>query len=190
MANASLNIERERRNWKWFLFWGILLIVLGIAAMIFAYPATLVTVLALGWLMFASGIVEGIQAFHARGWSHVLLHVAGAALGILIGLLVTTHPIAGALAWTLLFATFLTVIGLFRIIAAVSLRYRSWGWTVLDGIIALALGTMLWIGLPWTGLWFMGIALGISLILRGWSTVMFAFAIRTLGEVIPIRSAA
>jgi uncharacterized membrane protein HdeD (DUF308 family) len=116
--------------------------------------------------------------------------VAGAALGILIGLLVTTHPIAGALAWTLLFATFLTVIGLFRIIAAVSLRYRSWGWTVLDGIIALALGTMLWIGLPWTGLWFMGIALGISLILRGWSTVMFAFAIRTLGEVIPIRSAA
>jgi uncharacterized membrane protein HdeD (DUF308 family) len=116
--------------------------------------------------------------------------VAGGALGILIGLLVVTHPIAGALGWTLLFASLLTVIGLFRMIAAISLHYRRWGWAVFDGIVTLVLGLLLWAGLPWSGLWFLGFALGISLILRGWSTGMFAFAVRAVSHVAPIRRVA
>jgi uncharacterized membrane protein HdeD (DUF308 family) len=88
-------------------------------------------------------------------------------LGILLIVLGITHPVAGALAWTLLFATFLTVIGLFRLAAAIWLRYRSWGWAVLDGIVTLVLGLLLWAGLPWSGLWFLGFALGIALLLRG-----------------------
>lgn len=106
-------------KWGWFLVLGILLIVLGAVALVFTPAATLASVLILGWLMFLSGIVEGIDAFHARRWSGVLLHVAGAVLGILVGLLVVTEPLAGALAFTLLFACFFTVIGLFRIIAAI-----------------------------------------------------------------------
>ena len=183
-------IEPLRKNWGWFLLLGILLIVLGTIAAAYAYAATLVSVLVLGWLMFCSGIIEAIHAFQDHGRSHVLIHVTGATLGIMIGLLIITHPVAGALGWTLLFASFLTVIGLFRIIAAVSLRYRSWGWGVLDGIVALGLGVLLWIGLPAVSLWFMGIALGVSLMFRGWSTVMFAYAIRNIGEVVPIRRAA
>ena len=87
-------------RWGWFLALGILLVVLGIVALVYTPAATLASVLVLGWLMFFSGIVEAVHAFHARGWGGVLLHVAGGALGILIGLLVVTHPIAGALAWT------------------------------------------------------------------------------------------
>jgi len=70
----------------------------------------------------------------------VLLHVLGAVLGILVGLIVVTHPVAGALAWTLLFAAYFTVIGIFRTIAAIQLKYQSWGWAVFDGIVTLVLG--------------------------------------------------
>ncbi len=42
------------------------------------------------------------------------------AIGILIGLLIVTRPVAGALVWTLLFASFFTVIGLLRLVAAIS----------------------------------------------------------------------
>ena len=56
-----------------------------------------------------------------------------------------------------LFASFLSVIGLFRLVAAIWLRYRSWGWAVLDGIVTLMLGLLLWAGLPWSGLWFLGL---------------------------------
>jgi uncharacterized membrane protein HdeD (DUF308 family) len=189
MSSPALLTHLHHR-WGWFLALGIILIVLGIIALVYTPAATLATVLVLGWLMFFSGIVEAVHAFQARAWTGVLLHVAGGALGIFVGLLVVTHPIAGALAWTLLFASFLTVIGLFRTIAAVWLRYRSWGWALFDGIVTLVLGLMLWAGLPWSGLWFLGFALGIALMLRGWSNVMFAFAIRSFGHDVALRPAA
>lgn len=184
------DFERLHHRWGWFLGMGILLIVLGIVALVYTGAATLASVLVLGWLMFFSGIVDAVHAFHARGWGGVLLHVAGGALGILVGLLVVTHPIAGALVWTLLFAAFLTVIGLVRLVAAIWLRYRSWGWAVFDGIVTLVLGLLLWAGMPWSGLWFLGFALGIALILRGWSSIMFSFAVRAIGHVAAARPAA
>lgn len=173
-----IDFENLRKNWGWFLVLGILLIVLGAVALIYTPSATIGTVLLLGWLMVFSGIVEAVDAFQVRGWGGVFLHLAGGVLGILIGLMVVTHPVAGALAWTLLFAAFFTVIGLFRLIAAIWLRYRSWGWVAFDGVVTLVLGILLWTGMPWSGLWFLGFTLGITLLLRGWSTVMFAFAAR------------
>ncbi len=192
MATTPIHVHFQHlgHRWGWFLVVGLLLIALGIVALAFTPAATLASVLTLGWLMFFSGIVEAVHAFHARGWGGVLLHVAGAALGILIGLLVVTDPLAGALAFTLLFATFCTVMGLFRLIAAIWLRYRSWGWAVLDGVVTLALGVLLWAGMPWSGLWFLGLALGIALILRGWSDVMFALAVRSINHVVALRPAA
>ncbi len=186
----SADFERLHHRWGWFLTLGILLVVLGIVALVYTLAATIASVLLLGWLMFFSGVVEAVHAFHARGWGGVLLHVAGGALGILIGLLVVTHPVAGALAFTLLFACFFTVIGLFRLVAAIWLRYRSWGWALFDGIVTLVLGLLLWAGMPWSGLWFLGFALGVALILRGWSSIMFSFAVRAIGHVVTVRPAA
>lgn len=192
MASTRIPVHLDDlgRRWGWFLALGMLLILLGIIALVFTPAATLASVLILGWLMFFSGIVEAVHAFHARGWGGVLLHVAGAALGILVGLLVVTDPLAGALAFTLLFASFFTVIGLFRLVTAIWLRYRSWGWAVFDGLVTLALGVLLWAGLPWSGLWFLGLALGIALILRGWSDIAFALAARSVGHLVGLRPAA
>jgi hypothetical protein len=105
-------------------------------------------------------------------------------------LLVITQPVAGALAWTLLFASFLIVIGLFRLTAAIWLRYRSWEWAVFDGIVTLALGLLLWSGLLWSGLCFLGFALGIAFLLRVWSAVMFAFAVKRISNPVLIRRVA
>jgi len=73
--------------------------------------------------------------------------------------------VAGALAWTLLFASFLTVIGGFRLIAAISLKFPHWGWAVFDGVVTLGLGILLWAEWPWSGLWFL-LEMGISQQLR------------------------
>ena len=64
------------------------------------------------------------------------------------------------------------------------------GWAVLDGIVTLVLGLLLWAGLPWSGLWFLGFALGIALLLRGWSAVIFAFAVRHISNPVLIRRVA
>ncbi len=189
-AASLIGLEPVCHRWGWFLALGIILIALGVLSLTFAPAATLASVLVLGWLMFVSGIIEGVYAFHARGWGGVLLHVLGAVLGILMGLLVVTHPVAGALAWTLLFASYFTVVGLFRTIAAIHLRYRSWGWAVFDGIVTLSLGLLLWAEWPVSAIWFLGFALGIALILRGWTMVMFALAARAFTHRLGLERAA
>lgn len=186
----AFDLENLRRKWRWFLALGIALIVLGIIALSVMPAATLATVMILGWLLVFSGVVEAAHGFHVRGWGGMFLHRAGGILGVLIGLLIVTHPVAGALAWTLLFASFFTVIGLFRMVAAIRLKFPNWGWAVFDGTITLLLGILLWADWPWSGLWFVGLSVGISLLLRGWSSVMLALAVRTLAGPQEMRRAA
>jgi uncharacterized membrane protein HdeD (DUF308 family) len=186
------DFEHLRHDWGWFLVLGILLIILGCVALAFTPAATLATILVLGWIIAASGIIECIGAFRARRSRGVFLHLLAGALGIALGLLIVTHPLAGAMAWTLLFAAYCTVIGAFRIASALAVRYRSWGWALFDGVVTLVLGIMLWAQWPVSALWFLGLALGVALLLRGWSTVMFAFAVRNLADIatVPLRRVA
>ena len=181
-TTLMMSFEQIRHRWGWFLVLGIILIVLGLFALVYIPAATLASVLVLAWLMIASGIIEGIYAFHARRWIGVLVNILWAVLSIFAGLLVVTHPLAGTLALTLLFAMYFTVIGLFRIIAAIYLKYRSWGWSVFDGIVSFVLGTLIWAEWPSTAIWFLGLALGATLVLRGWAMVAFAFAVHALPQ--------
>lgn len=175
-----LDIDQMRHRWGWMLALGILMVILGTIALFIAPAATIGTVIVLGWLLVISGVIEAIHAFRVRRWGGFFLHLIGGILGVLIGLLVVTHPVAGALAWTLLFASFFTVIGIFRIVAAAALKFPNWGWAVFDGIVTLGLGTILWLQWPWSGFWYLGIAVAVALILRGWSYVMLAIALHNL----------
>lgn len=179
-------VEEVRHKWGWLLVLGIAMVILGVIALGMIPVATVASAIVFGWLLVISGIFEAVHGFQVRGSHSMFLHVLGGVLGVLIGLLVVTHPIAGALAWTLLFASFLTVIGLFRSIAALVLKFPHWGWALFDGIITLVLGVSLWAGWPSAGVWFLGFAVGVALLLRGWSYVMLAFALRRIhppGEI-------
>lgn len=185
-----LGVERLRRDWGWLLALGVILIMLGTAALVLLPISTVAAVMVLGWLMVLSGVVEAVHAFRVRGWGGVFLHLVGGVLGVLVGLLVVTHPLAGALAWTLLFAALFTVIGMFRTVAAIRLKFPNWGWAVFDGLVTLGLGILLWAQWPTSAFWFLGLAVGVSLILRGWSYVMFAIAVRRLASLTEVRRAA
>jgi uncharacterized membrane protein HdeD (DUF308 family) len=193
MSTSALlieEIESLRQRWGWLLALGIIMVVLGTIALFIMPAATIGTVLVLGWLLVISGVIEAVHAFRVRKWGGIFLHLIGGILGVLIGLLIVTHPVAGALAWTLLFASFFTVIGIFRLIAAIRLKFPNWGWAAFDGTITLLLGIILWVDWPWSGLWYLGLAVGVSLILRGWSYVMFALAVHNLFIPVQVRRAA
>src|SRR5436305_640950 len=142
------------------------------------------------WILALSGILEAVHGFQVRSSHSLFLHLAGGVLGVLIGLLIVTHPVAGALAWTLLFASFFTVVGLFRLVAAIRLKFPNWGWAAFDGTVTTLLGILVGAGWPWSGLWFLGFAGGLSLVLRGLSGVMFALTIRSIAGPIEVRRAA
>ncbi len=61
---------------------------------------------------------------------------------------------------------------------AARFKFPGWSWGVFDGVVTLVLGILLWAEWPWSGLWFLGLAVGVSLVLRGWSYVTFALVLR------------
>src|SRR5213078_2469879 len=65
-------------------------------------------------------------------------------------------------------------------LAATRLKFPNWGWAAFDGAVTLLLGILLWADWPWSGFWFLGLSIGIALLLRGWSHVMIALALRSL----------
>jgi uncharacterized membrane protein HdeD (DUF308 family) len=117
------DLNRVHQKWLWVLLLGMVFIGLGLVYFIFAPAATLAGVMIFGWITIISGIIEAVQSFYVRTWQGVFLHLIGGLLGILIGFLVITHPVAGALAWTLLFAAFFTVFGILRMVGAMLLKF-------------------------------------------------------------------
>lgn len=169
-----------RRNWGWLLALGILLVILGIIALVDSVSVTVISMFLFGWVLLVAGIIEAVQAFRHRRGGHLFLHVLNAVLSIIVGLMLIRHPLAGALVITLLLAAYFTVAGIFRIVAALSMRIQGWGWALADGIITLILGILVWTGWPVSGLWIIGLFIGIDLIIVGWSEIMLALAARSL----------
>jgi uncharacterized membrane protein HdeD (DUF308 family) len=182
MMTHGLNTEPEeiRRKWGWFLVLGIALVVLGVLALAVPHLVTLTSVMLFGWLVILGGVFEAIAAFSAPKWTGVTLHLLSGILGAVIGTLIITHPAIGAGALTLLLASFFLVGGLFRIGAAVTLRFPAWGWAVFGGIVTALLGVFIWAEWPSSAIWVIGTFVAIDLILRGWSWMMLAFFARRI----------
>lgn len=173
-------LDEVRRNWGWFLVLGIALIVLGAVALGAVGLVTLASVLLVGWLLVISGVVEAATAFWARQWSGFFLNLLEGVLYFVVGMLVLRHPAASAAGLTLLLAALFLTTGLFRTAAAVALRYPNWGWCVLDGTVSVLLGVLIWADWPSSADWVIGTFVGIDLIFRGWSWVMFGLAVHRL----------
>jgi uncharacterized membrane protein HdeD (DUF308 family) len=171
-------IEELRRHWGWFLVLGILLMVLGVMALATSGLMTLGTMVFFGCLLIVGGVIQLINAFQARAWGGFFLLLLAGILEVITGGLVVRHPGAAALSLTLLLASFFMVGGLFRVVGSLVMRFPNWGWACLGGVIALLLGVMLVMDWPASGLWFIGVCIGIALIFEGWGWVMVALAAR------------
>jgi uncharacterized membrane protein HdeD (DUF308 family) len=175
-----VGLQELRRHWGWFLVLGIVLLLLGTFAILYAVLATITTVLIFGWVLVFDGLLHGVAAFWARQWSGFFLHLLTGVLSVVVGAILIRHPVEAGLTLTLLLAAFFIVSGVFRIIAPLVMQFPSGGWVVLGGVINLILGLLIWNQWPASGLWVIGMFVGIDLIFRGWSYVMFALALRSL----------
>ena len=169
-----------RRSWGWVLALGIISIILGMIALLDSVLATVASMLVFGWVLMIAGVVEAVHAFRNRNGGHLFLHSLNAVLSFVVGFMLVRYPLSGALIITLLLAVYFVVAGIFRIVTALSLRHPHWGWSLTNGIITLILGILVWIHWPSSGLWIIGLFIGIDLIFSGWAQVMLASGVRHL----------
>ena len=142
--------------------------------------ATMATVVLIGWLLLVGGIVEAGHAFWRKKWSGFFVDLLTGILYMVVGFMIVANPVATAETLTLLIALFLMFGGVFRIVAALAVRFPHWGWLVLHGAVNLLLGIAIWRQWPWSGLWVIGLFVGIDLIFNGWSLVMLGLAAKRL----------
>lgn len=170
-------LEEIRKSWGWFLLLGILLITLGVVCVGTAHIATTLSMLILGWILALSGVVWLVNAFRALNWGGFFLYLLNAIIRGVMGYVLIRHPHVGAEGITLLVASLLVVGGLFRTVVASVIQFPTWGWTVFAGICSVVLGFMLLIYWPTASTFFIGLAIGIDLMLDGGALVGFAAAI-------------
>jgi uncharacterized membrane protein HdeD (DUF308 family) len=167
-----------RKNSFWLLVLGVLLIVVGLVAISSSFFATLATVVILGVLLMIGGAVEVVDAFLGRGWRGFWLHLLTGIVYLVLGFLMVQRPLAAAAIFTLMLAAALFVGGLFRIIVALSERFYGWGWVLLNGVITLVLGILIWREWPEAAYWVIGVFVGIDMLFDGWSLVITVLTVR------------
>jgi uncharacterized membrane protein HdeD (DUF308 family) len=165
-------------NWGWFLAFGIVLMVLGIVAVIRSTTATIVSMVFFGWLLVLSSVIQIVEAFMVGRWEGFFLAMLIAILFGIVGLLMVVRPVISAEALTFLMSVFFLLGGLYQLVAAVWTHLPGWGWHAMNGVIAAVMGVLILAQWPVSGLWVIGLFVGIDLIFYGWAWVALALDLR------------
>jgi len=177
-ASRFADLEALQKRWSWILGLGIALIVLGTIACGSVVVTSLATMVFVGWLMILGGVLEAGHAFTCKAWSGFFVDLLSGVLYTVAGFFIVANPGASAVALTFVIAMYLIFGGVFRIMMTLVRRFEHWPWFLLHGVVNLVLGIAIWRQWPFSGLWVIGLFVGIDLVLNGWSLVMLAFAVR------------
>jgi uncharacterized membrane protein HdeD (DUF308 family) len=161
-------------NWGWFLAFGIVLLLLGIAAVARSVTATVASMVFFGWLLVFAGLVEFVNAFMVGKWAGFFLHLLVAMLFGVTGVLMVMKPVISAEAATFLMSMLFLVTGLYQFVAALWTHLHGWGWQALNGVITAVMGILLLAEWPVSGLWVIGLFVGIDLIVYGCAWIALA----------------
>lgn len=177
-------IEHELRHlkeeWWWFLVLGILLLVSGLVAIGYPTVSSVAIVMVLGMSLMVSGIATIVATFWAGRWSAHMLQLLVGIFYTVVGFLIMDMPVESAASLTLVVASMFLVVGIMRSVAALTIRYPQWGWSLLSGVLTTLIGVLIYKNFPDTALWAIGTLVGIQLIFDGWFWIMLAMAIRSL----------
>ena len=178
-GTRTLGIGREEtEGWAAMVTIGVLLTILGIAALLMSAATGVFTVVLMGVALIVAGALELVQAYRRR--DHRVLLLLGGIFSIVAGGLILARPGAGLAGVSLLLAMFFIANGLFRSIGAAIDRYPGWGWDLGYGLLALALGLYVVGSWPWSSVWLLGTIIGAEIMARGLLLVALGFEVRRL----------
>lgn len=185
-ARDFSHMPEVARRWGLYVALGVLLLLLGMAAVWYDVFTTVLTVTTLGMLLLVGGVIVLLHAGSSRKWSGFALNFLLGLLYIMLGILLLRNPGIGALSLTMLMAAFFIASGVMRSIIALSVRFSHWGWYLFSGLVSLALGVMIWMQWPLSGLFMIGLFVGIELLLAGWTLIVLGFSARDYSRLHPV----
>ena len=180
MSSVTINEEvfgALHKNWGWMLSLGIFMVILGTIGLGMTVLFSEIVVMYFGFLLLFGSGVQLLQAFRAQAWKGRLWHVLIALVYLAGGIVAVTEPAVAGMTLALLMAWIFIAIGALRLVMAWQTRGTAgWLWTLLGGVLSVALGMMIINEWPQSGLWVIGLFVAIEMIFAGWSQIMIAIA--------------
>jgi uncharacterized membrane protein HdeD (DUF308 family) len=170
-----------REHWKAFLIEGILLVVLGLAAIILPPLASLAVTIFLGWMFLISGIAGLMLTFWARQMPGFWWSLISALLAIGAGIILLAKPVQGTLTLTIVVGAYFLAEGVATIMYALEHRRElseRWSWLLFAGILDILIAGLIIAGLPGSAEWAIGLLVGINLLFGGATLIGVALAAR------------
>jgi len=161
------------------IFWGVLLIICGMLAVGSPFVAAVAVNAVISWLIVFAGVLHLIVAFHAHGAGSVIWKLLVGLAYIGFGVYLILHPAIGVASLTLVLAGLFLIEGVLNIVLYFQMRSLGGSsWMLVDGIITLVLGLMIYMQWPASSAWAIGTLVGVSMIISGVSRVMLSLAVR------------
>jgi uncharacterized membrane protein HdeD (DUF308 family) len=173
-----------KANWHLLLIEGIILALLGAAAIVIPPVATLAVTILLSWLFMISGIVGLITTFMMRQAPGFLWSLFSALVAIAAGVTLIAWPASGALSLTILLIAFFILEGIATIFYALEHKRElsgRWGLLLASGIVDLGLAAIILLGLPGTAAWALGLLVGINMLFGGAALIGLALHAKNAG---------
>ena len=175
--NASVAIDRHASTLS--ILWGVLLIVLGIMAIGAPFLAAVAVSVVVAWLIIFAGIVHLALAFHAHGAGSVIWKVLVGVAYLVFGGYMILHPVLSVASLTLVLATLFLIEGVLDLVLYAKMRpLHGSSWVLIDGIVTLLLGLMIYMQWPSSSAWAIGILVGVSLMISGVTRIGMTLAVR------------
>jgi uncharacterized membrane protein HdeD (DUF308 family) len=171
----AMSKEELQAHWKSIVFEGILFVILGVIALSVPTLFSIAFELVIGWLFLIGGTIQLYRAIQSNKAPGFWWSVLSALLAMVFGILLVFHPLQGLIALTAIIAVYFLVEGFIKILLAISVKnFANWGWVLLSGAFSIIIAVIVFSGWPFSAMWFIGILLGVYLIVNGMAFIMIA----------------
>jgi uncharacterized membrane protein HdeD (DUF308 family) len=159
----------------------VVFIVLGFMAIAEPVVAGLAVAVLVGWLLIFGGGAHLVAAFSGGGAGRVIWQVIVGVIYGIGGVYFLTHPLLGLGTLTLLLAGIILAEAVLEFIAYFRTRNEGGSaWLLVNGLVTLLLGGLIWVHWPSSSVWAIGTLVGVSLLMTGISRLMLGMAVRKL----------
>ena len=172
-------VERLRGKWAAITAFGVLLVVLGFAALAFSLVATIVTVTLNGVLFLIAGGAEIGIGMHSREWGRFFLWVVGGLVYIAAGVLCIVNPILASTVLTLFLGAGLIAAGGVRAYLATQLPAdHPRALVFVAAAVTILLGLIIVSHWPLDSVYVLGVLLGVDLLFHGVAWASFGIGLQ------------
>ena len=176
---GTLATTRPQPVFRPSLVWPIVMILMGALAIMLPLVSSIGVARFIGWLMIFDGVAQGINAFRSKGIGRLPWKLTVAVLYLVAGIYLSLNPFLAVVALTFALALFFFIQGLLELTNYVFIgKERKSPWVLLNGVISIILGAMIWRHWPSSSPWVLGQLVGIGLLVTGVTRLIMALALR------------